>query len=203
MKLYVTPTSPYARMARIMVLEKDLSNEVEIVAAQTRQENSPYYAINPSGRVPYLLLDNGVGLEDSALICAYLDHLDGTPFISRPAMHESWDVARLEMAARSMLDGLSVRGRELRRPESEQSPTIVQHEAARAERMADFWNQEIDDPLMQGPFNMAQLTLIVTLTLAEHTGNVPWREGRDNLASWVDQLATRPSITATAPGEPI
>ena len=138
MKLYVTPTSPYARMARIVVLEKGLADSVEVIVAQTRQANSPYYDITPSGRVPYLELPHGVGLEDSTLICSYFDHLDNTPFITRPAMHESWDVARLEMLARSMLDGLSVRGRELKRPKSEQSPTILQHEAARAERMADF-----------------------------------------------------------------
>ena len=203
MKLYVTPTSPYARMARIVVLEKGLTDSVEIIAAQTRQVDSPYYDINPSGRVPYLVLSNGVGLEDSALICSYLDHLDSTPVITRPAMYENWDLARLEMLTRSMLDGLSVRGRELTRPTSEQSPTILQHEAARAERMADFWNVEIDDPLMREPFNMAQLTLIVTLTLAESSGNLLWREGRENLAAWVDQLATRPFIAATAPGKPI
>jgi len=28
MKLYVTPMSPYARLARIMVIEKDLSDRV-------------------------------------------------------------------------------------------------------------------------------------------------------------------------------
>ena len=61
MKLYVTPGSPYARMARIVVLEKNLADRVEIVAAQTRTANSPYYQINPSGRVPYLVRDDGVG----------------------------------------------------------------------------------------------------------------------------------------------
>src|SRR5262245_48802797 len=31
---------------------------------------SPYYQINPSGRVPYLVDDTDVGMEDSQLICA-------------------------------------------------------------------------------------------------------------------------------------
>ena len=79
MKLYVTFTSPYARLARILVLEKALEGRVEIIAAKTRATNSPYYQINPSGRVPYLIDDSGVGMEDSQLICAYLDSLDGKP----------------------------------------------------------------------------------------------------------------------------
>jgi glutathione S-transferase len=65
MKLYVTFTSPYARLARILVLEKALEDRGEIIAAKTRATNSPYYRINPSGRVPYLIDDSGVGMEDS------------------------------------------------------------------------------------------------------------------------------------------
>ena len=36
MKLYITPGSPYARMARIVVLEKGLESRVETIAAKTR-----------------------------------------------------------------------------------------------------------------------------------------------------------------------
>ena len=59
MKLYVTFTSPYARLARILVIEKTLEDRVEIIAAKTRVADSPYYQINPSGRVPYLIDDFG------------------------------------------------------------------------------------------------------------------------------------------------
>jgi hypothetical protein len=85
MKLYITPGSPYARMVRIVAIEKGLESRIEIIAAQTRLADSPYYKINPSGRVPYLIRDDGVGLEESALICAYLDHIDGKPVFDLPA----------------------------------------------------------------------------------------------------------------------
>jgi glutathione S-transferase len=63
MKLYVTFTSPYSRLARIMVLEKGLDDRVEVIGAKTRAKDSPYYQINPSGRVPYLIDESGVGME--------------------------------------------------------------------------------------------------------------------------------------------
>ena len=85
MRLYITPGSPYARIARVVVIEKGLENRVEIVVAQTRLAGSPYYRINPSGRVPYLVRDDGVGMEESALICDYLDGLDGEPRFGLPA----------------------------------------------------------------------------------------------------------------------
>ena len=65
MKLYITYISPYARLARILVLEKGMSERVDIVEAKTRTFDSPYYRINPSGRVPYLVDDAGIGMEDS------------------------------------------------------------------------------------------------------------------------------------------
>jgi hypothetical protein len=37
MKLYVTYGSPYARLARIIVIEKALEDRVEIIAAKTRR----------------------------------------------------------------------------------------------------------------------------------------------------------------------
>src|SRR5215467_970419 len=113
MKLYVTFTSPYARLARILVLEKALEDRVEVIAAKTRTAGSPYYQINPSGRVPYLVDDDGAGMEDSQIICAYLDGLDGKPRFHSASRAPDWAYLRLEFAARSMCDGIAVWGREM------------------------------------------------------------------------------------------
>jgi glutathione S-transferase len=166
MKLYVTFTSPYARLARILVLEKALEDRVEIIAAKTRATDSPYYQINPSGRVPYLIDDSGVGMEDSQLICAYLDSLDGKPRFHDPRRQTDWAYQRLEFAARNMCEGICVWIREMARPAGERSPTALAHEVARAQRMADVFEGRIADPLMQGAPNMAQLILAVALDVA-------------------------------------
>ena len=59
MKLYVTPTSPYARLALIVRMEKGLTDRVELVWTRTRQPNDPMLTFNPSGRIPFLLLEDG------------------------------------------------------------------------------------------------------------------------------------------------
>lgn len=198
MKLYITPNSPYARMARMFVIEKKLEPRVEMIMAQTRTAGSPYYAINPSGRVPYLVRDDGVGMEESALICAYLDQLDGKPILERPSL----EAQRLEALARSMVDGVSVWNRELARPANERSPTIIRHEIERARRMADLWEREIDHAWMRGRLNMAQLTLACTLGLEARNKEFDWRTGHPKLCAWFEPMAARPSFVATAPPRP-
>ena len=197
MKLYITPGSPYARMARIVVLEKGLEKRVEIVAAQTRVADSPYYRINPSGRVPYLIRDDGVGLEESAVICAYLDHLDGSPAFE--VAPDDWQARRLEAMARSLVDGLAVWGRELTRPKTERSATLLEHEGDRARRMADLWEAEIDHPLMRGALNMAQITLACGLGMEARNPHLHWRPKHPKLCEWYEPIAARPSFVASAP----
>ena len=202
MKLYITPGSPYARMARIVVLEKGLERRVEIIAAQTRVADSPYYRINPSGRVPYLVRDDGVGLEESALICAYLDHLDATPAFDPPAGDQCSEARRLEALARSMVDGVAVWGRELTRPQNERSPGVLEHEAERARRMVDLWEAQIDHPLMHGALNMVQITLACGLGMEARNPHFHWRPKHPKLCDWFDELTARPSFAATAPPRP-
>jgi glutathione S-transferase len=203
MKLHITPGSPYARMARIVVLEKGLGGKVEVVLAKTRTPDSPYYAVNPSGRVPFLELGDGAGFEDSPLICRYLDGLGG-----KPALHPAaadWEMRRIEAMARSMLDGLSVWGREIiYRPEPMRSQPILAHEAARALRLADAFEKETANPALAGPLNIAQITLGCALDgpNAPKLCGQEWRASRPKLAAWTETIVARPSFAATKPPPP-
>jgi glutathione S-transferase len=199
MKLYVTFTSPYARLARILVIEKLLEDRVEIIAAKTRVADSPYYQINPSGRVPYLIDDSGTGMEDSQLICAYLDSLDGKPRFHDPRRQSDWAYQRLEFAARNMCEGICVWVREMARPASERSPTVLAHEVSRAQRMADVFEERVGDPRMQGTPTMAHLTLAVALDIAAKRGFGNLTTGRPQLAAWMRSISELPSMQKTAP----
>ncbi len=198
MKLYITEGSPYARIARVVIIEKGLQSRIEIIYAQTRKAGSPYYAINPSGRVPYLIRDEGAALEESALIVDWLDQLDGKPMFSLPPGEAGWEARRLEALARSLMDGLAVWSRELGRPENERSPTTIKHETARSIRMADVWEKEIDHAWMHSAINMAQITLACALGLDARNPDFRWRPGHPKLVAWFDAFAARPSFAATA-----
>jgi glutathione S-transferase len=129
--------------------------------------------------VPYLIDEAGVGMEDSQLICAFLDGLDGRPRFHNASHASDWAYLRLEFAARSMCEGIAVWGREMARPENERSPTTLAHESARAQRMADFFEDRITDPLMQG--GMARLILAIAVEMACKRGLGDLTAGRRRL----------------------
>jgi len=199
MKLHVTYTSPYARMTRAALIEHALQDRVEVLPAKTRQANSPYYTIAPSGRVPFLELDDGRPLEESEIICAYFDAIGNGPPLRRAIDLDNWEYARLHAMARSYLDGVGVWGREVRRPDSEQSPSVVAHEIARNQRLADVWEREIGHPLMNGDLNVAQLVLYCAFDAVNLYTGVEATPDHPNLQAWRARLAERPSLAATPP----
>jgi len=199
MKLHVTFTSPYARTVRAAIIEHQLQERIEIVPAQTRQAGSSYYQLVPSGRVPVLERDNGTTLEETDIIVAYLDSIGhGKPLI-RALELDDWNQGRLHALARSLIDGIGVWGRELRRPREDQSDTIIAHERARSERLINLWEQEIQSPLMQGDLTATQITLYCALDALAFYCGIEATPDHPNLQAWRARLSARPSLSSTPP----
>ncbi|WP_421865713.1 glutathione S-transferase [Motiliproteus sp.] len=82
MKLLLNKTSPYARMARIAMLEKGLQDKVELCWCDPWNDDPQMLQHNPAGRIPALVTDHGLTLSESLLIATYLDSLiDHDPLI--------------------------------------------------------------------------------------------------------------------------
>ena len=199
MKLYVTPTSPYARLAMIARLEKGLAERIELVWTRTRIPDDPMLAVNPSGRIPFLLLDDGIGYEDSDVIVPYMDSLVSPRGFETPGGAAYWPFRRLEAMARGMLDGVSVWAREVLRPENEQSATIIEHERRRASRLADYIEGIIVDAPLAGPLNTVQLILFCALDVERRLPALDWRAGHAGLAEWHARMLDVPSVAGSLP----
>ncbi|MEM7056809.1 MAG: glutathione S-transferase N-terminal domain-containing protein [Pseudomonadota bacterium] len=198
MKIYISHTSPFARIPRIVLREKRLVDRIEEVVPQMRVPDSPYYQVNPSGRIPFLRVDEGFTIEGSDLIAAYFDHLDGKPLFDMPTGVERWHALHMQEMARSLMDGLAVWVRELKRPSEEQSPTTLTHEETRSERLLAWWEARAHEPLLNGPLNMIQITLASALDLDRRIGPFNWRGDHPGLNQWINGLAARPSLRDTA-----
>jgi glutathione S-transferase len=67
--------------------------------------------------------------------------------------------------------------------------------------LIDHWEVEIDHPMIRGPLNLAQVTLICALGLEPRNPTFRWREGHPMLRDWFDRMAARPSVARTVPSE--
>lgn len=207
MKLYVTPTSPYARLAMIVRLDLGLEDAVDLVWTKTRVADDPVLTFNPSGRVPFLQLDDGTGFEDTDVIVEYLDRLADPRRYNRPTLAEAgeeayWRFRGLEASARSMLDGVSVWAREVIRPEGEQSPGIISHERRRADRLVHTFDDEIGFPplaLSGDGLNLAQMLLFCALDVHRRLPDWHWRDDCPGLSAWYDRMLEIPAVGGSVP----
>jgi glutathione S-transferase len=99
MKLYQTYTSPFPTRVRLVLLAKGL--EAQIIEPpgfhSSAESKGDYLAINPIGRVPTLVLEDGRALPESEVICEYLEDAYPEPPL-RPA--DPFERARARLIAR-------------------------------------------------------------------------------------------------------
>lgn len=79
MKLFANPTSPFVRIVRMALIEKDLDAAVETVLVDAWADDPAFLDANPAGRVPSLVTEDGTRLTEALLILAHLDRLRPEP----------------------------------------------------------------------------------------------------------------------------
>ena len=83
MKLFVSPTSPYARKCRALIIEKSLEHKIEVIECDPRSDPAELLDANPLGKVPALTREGAPALMDSPLICEFIDSLDDENWIPK------------------------------------------------------------------------------------------------------------------------
>lgn len=101
MKLFISPTSPYARKCRALIIEKSLESRIEIVSGSPMDDPAELHSLNPLGKVPAFERERGPSLMGSALICEYIDGLNDENWIP-----QSGESRILVMRQQVLADGL-------------------------------------------------------------------------------------------------
>ncbi|MEM9330555.1 MAG: glutathione S-transferase N-terminal domain-containing protein [Pseudomonadota bacterium] len=77
MKLWYASASPFVRKVLVLAHETGIVDRLEIVDAATTpiDPNADLQQDNPLGKIPTLVLEDGLSIFDSRVICEYLDGL--------------------------------------------------------------------------------------------------------------------------------
>jgi glutathione S-transferase len=109
MKLLASLASPYTRKVRVVLAEKKMDFDLELVDVAPAE--NPVNAHNPLGKIPTLVLDDGTALYDSRVIVEFLDHASPLNRLIPADFRERMQVRRWEALADGVLDaGILVRG---------------------------------------------------------------------------------------------
>ena len=123
MKLLIATPSPYARKARVALLEKGLA--CEEVVDNPWLPQAGVGALNPLGKVPALVLDDGRVVHDSKVILEWLDAFAPEP---RLIPLEPWrrvEAKQIEAIADGVCDAGVLIVLEQARPADKQSPAWI------------------------------------------------------------------------------
>lgn len=200
MQLYYSKTSPYSRKVRLVILAKGLDAQITGVLINPFTDVEELKAVNPLGKIPTLILDNGEVLYDSPVICHYLDSLSDThPLIANNGW-EYWTTLRWQALADGMTDAAYNLVMEKRRIISEQSATCMAQ-----------WSVEIHRALDKIETDIASLGEYITLahlSLGAALGYLEFRlpeflSTRDypQILNWYHSFKNREIMVKTQPEE--
>lgn len=198
MKLYITVPSPFARKCRIVAREKGLIDRIEEIVVDPYANAPELLASNPVVQVPTLIAADGLPLNDSPVICEYLDALGEGPRLLPADGPERLRVRRLETLGNQALEMGVKLVLEKRRPEGEQSPSWIARWTANMARALDALEAADPDP---SRLDMGVITAGVAVAwIGFRHPDFDWKTGRPALATLQDALEKRPSFAETRPG---
>ena len=197
MKLTIATPSPFARKARIALLEKNLPHEIVV--------QNPWQApiaANPLGKVPALELDDGRLVHDSSVIVEYLETLNAPPALipSTPALRVVHK--QLEALADGICDAVVLIVTERSRPPEKRSDDWIARQASKIPAALDALETSLGagDWFSSHGFGLAEIAAGCALGYLDlRYPELDWRADRPALAKLAERLSRRPSFATTRP----
>ncbi|WP_172116047.1 glutathione S-transferase family protein [Halomonas hibernica] len=198
MELYLNATSPYARLVRIVLLEKGLSDAVTLKWCDPWADDPALLKANPAGRIPALVTEEGTTLSESMLIAVYLD----SAYPEKPVLPTSHlgEVMHLAGLGQNLMEAAftTVIARKHYGNEIDDSE-LGQRRSRAIQRLLEQLNRELGEAPTASTLSLGDIAAAVALDyLAFRLPEVAWQETYRLLASWHQGVITRSSFQATA-----
>jgi glutathione S-transferase len=198
MKLHTNPATPFGRKCQIIAHELGL--KLEVVKTLPMQDPA-FRRINPLGKIPALVLEDGSVLFDSPVICEYLNHRGGGKFFPGTSLLRQNTGHWKALGLQALGDGISdaavayvILGRD---PSPPQAARARQLETVNAGLDAAERASLADAPTI-GEIAIACAIGYVAFRLPD----LDWAGSRPKLSAWYARMCEYPSMKATAPAAP-
>ncbi len=200
MKLVTSLTSPYGRKVRVVLAEKKVPFQLQV--ENPWLPDSPVPGINPLGKVPVLVLEDGVSVFDSRVIVEYVDHLTPVAHLIPGEPKSRMMVRGVEALADGVADAAVAVFLEKKRPTDKQSSDWLTLQEKTLFRGLEALSEALGEkPWFLG--NTMTLADIACGCMLGYLGlrfpEIAWGNAHPNLAKLYDKLMTRPSFRESVP----
>ena len=202
MKLIGSLASPYTRKVRIVLAEKKIDYDFEI--DDPWKADAKAAKLNPLGKVPALLLDDGRTLFDSRVIVGFLDNASPISRLVPAENRERVEARRWEALADGVLDaGVLARLENQREAKLRSAPWIERQMGKVRAGLAAMDSELGDKPWCVGNgYTLADIALGVCIGWLDFRyPKMDWRKDQANLARAFAKLSERQSFSDTLPKE--
>jgi len=199
-KLIIARPSPYARKARIALMEKGLVFETVVENPWLPETQVPN--ANPLGKVPALILDDGTVVHDSKVIIEYLETLGAPPDLIPRAPELRVAHKQIEATADGICDAVVLIALEGRRAPAMQSADWVERQRCKIVAATHELSRLPGDKewFTAAGFGLAEVATGCALDYIDFRYSAyDWRADAENLLALHARLAARHSFAQTKP----
>jgi len=198
MKLFYSPTSPFARKVRIVAHEFGLQDQIEFMKVDPLSDDDELINANPLSQIPTLVIDDGVSLFDSSVIANYLDELavkNGRESLFQPRAINYYDVQRMHALASGIMENSVALTMERRRPVEQQSQMWKLRWEESILRSISFIAKS-DERFEQ--LHIGNLSFVIALEYIDfRQPQIDWRDDNEKLVSAIVEIQQRASFIET------
>jgi glutathione S-transferase len=199
MILRFSPSSPFVRKVRIAVTLLGFDHDVTLERAETTNPNDSLRQMNPLGKIPVLLVEDGSAIYDSRVILDFLDERAGGGKIVPRAGKERLAALRLQALCDGILDAsiLTIYEGRYRKPDMHE-PKWLELQAGKVSRALAVL--EAAPPPIDPTPHVGQIALACALGYRDFRFGGSWRSEYPRLVAWLDNFAARvPAFAASKP----
>jgi glutathione S-transferase len=200
MKLLTSLTSPYGRKVRVVLLEKKIPFQLQV--ENPWLPDNTVADFNPLGKVPVLVLEDGVCVFDSRVIVEYLDHLTPVAHLIPGEVKSRLAVRGIEALADGIIDAAVAVYLERKRPLEQQSADWMMLQEKTLFRGLEALSEALGEKpwFLGNAMTLADIASGCALAyLNLRFPEINWRDAHPNLARLADKLAERSSFKETVP----
>jgi glutathione S-transferase len=199
MLLRSSPASPFGRKVRMAAIILGLADRITVTPADTSNPTDTVRQQNPLGKIPALVLDEGLVLFDSRVILEYLDHVAGGGRIIPAEPKARFAALRLQALADGIMDASILLVYEGRwRDPSKHEPKWIEHQAGKVARALAAL--EAAPSTRDATPTVGQIAVACALAYQDFRFNGVWRKDHPRLVTFLDEFAAAvPAFAATKP----